>query len=313
MPSTMHVVAAESIAGTGLDLLREHAEVDFAPGASRPELLERLGAADALIVRSGTRVDAEMIAAAPRLKVVGRAGAGLDNIDLDAAAAAGVAVVNAPQAGAVSAAEHTLALLLSQARRIPEADRALRSGSWDRDGFGGVELHGKTLGIVGLGRIGTLVARRAAAFGMRLLAYDPYAGADHARGLGVEPRASLTGLLAEADFLTVHVPLTRETAGLIGREALAAAKPGIRIVNTSRGGVVDEQDLAEAIAAGTVAGAALDVFADEPVIDSPLFALPEVVVTPHLAASTGEAQGKAGIAVAEAVLEALQGARARRR
>ncbi|MCJ7726911.1 MAG: NAD(P)-binding domain-containing protein, partial [Acidimicrobiia bacterium] len=304
----MHIVVAETIAEAGLAHLGEHGTVDLAIGLSVEDLMARLADADALIVRSATKVDAAMMAAAPHLRVVGRAGIGVDNIDLDAATAAGVVVVNAPQANAISAAEHTMALLLSQARRIPEADRALRGGSWERERFRGVELYGKTLGIVGLGRIGTLVAQRAAAFGMTVLAYDPYVGADRTRRLGVEPRERLLDLMAEADFVTVHLPRTRETEGLIGAEALAAAKPGIRIVNTSRGGVVDEAALAAAITAGTVAGAALDVFSTEPMTESPLFEMSEVVVTPHLGASTVEAQDKAGVSVAEAVVAALKGA-----
>jgi len=304
----MRIVVAETIAEAGLAYLGEHGTVHLAVGSSRDELLTLLGSADALIVRSATRVDAEVFEAAPMLRVVGRAGIGVDNIDLDAATAAGVVVVNAPQANAVSAAEHTMALMLSQARRIPEADRALRGGTWDRERYRGVELYGKTLGVVGLGRIGSLVAQRGAAFGMKVLAYDPYVGADRARRIGVEQREHLNDLLADADFVTVHLPRTRETEGLIGADAFAAAKPGIRIVNTARGGVVDEAALAEAIESGKVAGAALDVFAVEPMTESPLFNLPGVVVTPHLGASTIEAQGKAGLSVAEAVVEALNGA-----
>ncbi|MCJ7725717.1 MAG: phosphoglycerate dehydrogenase [Acidimicrobiia bacterium] len=304
----MHIVVAETIADAGLDYLGEHATVEVAVGLSPDELLPRLAVADALVVRSATRVGAGLLAAAPNLKVIGRAGIGMDNIDLTATAAAGVMVVNAPEAAAISAAEHTLALRLSQARRIPEADRALRAGSWERERFRGVELYGKTLGVVGLGRIGTLVAQRGAAFGMRVISYDPYVGADRARRIGVVPMERLADLMAEADFVTVHLPLTRETEGLIGVEALAQAKPGVRIVNTARGGVVDEEALAAAIRAGRVAGAALDVFATEPMTESPLFELAEVVVTPHLGASTVEAQDKAGMAVAEAVIEALRGA-----
>jgi len=213
-----------------------------------------------------------------------------------------------PDANAVSAAEHTMALLLSQARRIPEADRALREGRWDREGLSGVEVFGKTLGVVGLGRIGTMVAERAAAFGMRLLAFDPHVDADHARSTGVELRPSLDDLLARSDFLTVHVPGGAATVGMIGSAALRAAKPGIRIVNTSRGAVVDEAALVEAILEGRVAGAALDVFAVEPVVESVLFSLPQVVVTPHIGGSTAESRERVGLAVAEAVLGVLRGA-----
>lgn len=301
------VVVAEMIAEAGLALLRAHADVDVAAGADRSVLLQRLPGADALIVRSATQVDAEMIEAAPNLRVIGRAGIGVDNIDLGAATRAGVLVVNAPAANVVSAAEHTMALLLSQARRIPEADRTLRGGTWDRSRFSGVELYGKTLGLIGLGRVGTLVARRASAFGMRLLVYDPYVGPDAVRRLGAESVAELRELLSEADFVTVHVPRTRQTEALLDAETLKWVKPGMRLVNTSRGGIVDEQALAEGIRSGRIAGAALDVFAEEPLTESPLFALPEVVITPHLGATTVEAQDKAGIDVAAAVVSALAG------
>lgn len=241
------------------------------------------------------------------MRVVGRAGIGVDNIDLEAATRAGVLVVNAPAANVISAAEHTMALLLSQARRIPEADRSLRRGSWDRSGLAGVELHGKVLGLIGLGRVGTLVAQRAAAFGMRLLVYDPYVGEETARRLGAQVIDDLKGLLAESDFVTIHVPRTRQTEHLLDANMLGAAKPGLRLVNTSRGGIVDEAALVEAIRSGRVAGAALDVFAEEPLTDSPLFGLAEVVITPHLGAATVEAQDKAGTDIASAVVRALAG------
>lgn len=301
------VVVAEKIAEAGVSRLEEHCEVLDGVDASRDELLTMVTDANGLVVRSATKVDAELIAAAPALEVVGRAGIGVDNIDLDAATAAGVLVVNAPTANAVSAAEHTMALLLSQARRVPEADASLRAGAWERKRLQGIELHGKTLGVIGLGRIGTLVAQRASAFGMRILAFDPYVSEDRARRLGVEHRTDLGDVLTEADVVTIHLPLTRDTEGLIDAAALAKAKPGIRIINTSRGGIVDEDALAEAIAAGTVAGAGLDVFAHEPLLESPLFELPQVVLTPHLGASTVEAQDKAGTDVAAAVADALRG------
>jgi len=301
------VVVAEEIAGAGLDRLREHCDVELAVGADRSGLEAMLRDAAGLIVRSATRVDADLLAAAPGLRVIGRAGIGVDNIDLAAATEAGVLVVNAPTSNAVSAAEHTMALLLGQARRIPEADRTLRSGVWQRSGLRGVELHGKTLGIVGLGRTGTMVAQRALAFGMEILVYDPYVGAERARRIGAEPCETLGALLASSDFVTVHLPFTTETEGLIGSAELASAKLGLRLVNTSRGGVVDEEALADAIRSGRIAGAALDVFASEPVTESPLFDLPNVVVTPHLGASTIEAQDKAGTDVAAAVVAALRG------
>ncbi len=301
------VVIAEQIAPAGIERLAETCDVVDAVGVSRDKLVRHLERAEALIVRSATDVNAEMIAGAPHLKVIGRAGIGVDNIDLEAATAAGVMVVNAPTANIVSAAEHTLALLLAQARNVAAADATLRTGVWDRKSFKGVELHGKTLGVLGLGRIGTLVAERARAFGMSVMAYDPYVNAEIARRMSVELVTNLDDLLSVADFLTIHLPKTRETAGLIGREALARVKPGIRIVNASRGGIVDEHALAEAVRAGVVAGAGLDVYESEPLTDSPLFDLPEVVLTPHLGASTAEAQDKAGTHVADSVIAALHG------
>ncbi len=301
------VVVAEAIAEAGLAALAEHCEVDLAVGAGRTELAERLADAAGLIVRSATKVDGDLLAGAPDLKVVGRAGIGIDNIDVAAATEAGVLVVNAPDANTISAAEHTLALLLAQARRVAEADRSVRAGEWERARFQGVELHDKTLGVIGLGRIGTLVAERAQAFGMRVVAYDPYVAEDRVRRLNAEPVPDLAVLLAQADFVSIHLPLTRDTQGLLGPEAFAAMKDGIRIVNTSRGGIVDERALADAVRSGKVAGAALDVFAEEPLPDSPLRDLPQVVLTPHLGASTREAQDKAGVAVARAVAAALRG------
>ncbi len=301
------VVIAEQISSAGLALLADHCTVVDVIGRPRADVLDAVESAQALIVRSATDVDADMIAAGPHLKVVGRAGIGVDNIDLAAATEAGVMVVNAPTANIVSAAEHTLALLLSQARNVPAADSKMRAGVWDRKSFKGVELHGKTLGVLGLGRIGTLVAERAQAFGMTVIAYDPYVNPDIARRSGVEMLDDLSEILSQADFLTIHLPKTRETEGLIGKEALASVKPGIRIFNASRGGIVDEHALAESVRSGMVAGAGLDVYESEPLTDSPLFELPEVVLTPHLGASTAEAQDKAGRDVAASVLAALRG------
>jgi len=298
------VVVAEAIADVAIETLDTWCDVDVAVGADRDELIAALGDAVALLVRSATQVDAEMIAAAPMLEVIGRAGVGLDNIDIDAAEARGIVVVNAPDASTISAAEHTMALLLAQARRIPEADASLRAGRWDRKELAGVELYGKTLGILGLGRIGAQVAQRAAAFGMRIIAFDPFVGDDQAEALGAE-LAGLDDVLAEADFLTIHAPRSPDTEGLIDAEALAKMKPSARIVNVARGGIIDEDDLAAAIANGTIAGAALDVFETEPVTESPLFELSQVVVTPHLGASTHEAQHRAGASVVEAVIAAL--------
>ena len=301
------VLVTEEIAEPGLDLLRSAGhEVDVSVGLSPEELLEAVPGAAALIIRSATKVTAEVLAAGRDLVVVGRAGIGLDNVDVDAATKQGVLVVNAPQSNVLSAAEHTMALLLAQARNIPQAHSALAAGRWERSRWEGVELHGKILGVIGLGRVGALVAQRAAAFGMRLVAYDPYVSAERARHMGVE-LMPLTDVVAIADFLTIHLPKTPETAGLIGEEVLAGAKKGVRIVNTARGGIIDEKALASAVADGTVAGAALDVFEHEPVTSSPLFELDSVVVTPHLGASTREAQDKAGVTIAEQVQLALAG------
>ena len=306
-PMRPRVVVAEPIAPAGIEALAVHCEVVDCVGSDRDALTEWLADAQALIVRSATQVDSDMIGSAPHLKVIGRAGIGVDNIDVEAATAAGVVVVNAPQANIISAAEHTVALLLAQARNLPRADAVLRSGVWDRKSFQGVELHGRTLGVVGLGRIGSLVARRAQAFGMRVIAHDPYVGVDRARRLEVEMTDSLDQLYAEADFITLHLPLTAETLGMINAATIAKMRPGVRIVNASRGGIINEAELADAVRSGRVAGAALDVFATEPTTESPLFELPQVVVTPHLGASTREAQDKAGVDVAEAVAAALRG------
>lgn len=300
------VVIAETIADAAIAELAAAVDVDVAVGVDRDELMDRMAGASGLIVRSATQVDAELIAAASELSVVGRAGIGVDNIDLEAATAAGVMVVNAPDANTISAAEHTMALLLAQARRVAEADASLRGGAWERKRFQGVELHGKVLGVLGLGRIGSLVAQRASAFGMRLMAFDPYVSEARAAQMGVR-LGSLDEVLALADFITIHLPRTPHTEGLIDGPTLAKAKQGLRIVNVARGGIVDEAALAAAITSGQIAGAAVDVFATEPTTESPLFALPQVVVTPHLGASTQEAQDKAGLSVAEAVVAALAG------
>ncbi len=300
------VVIAEPVSPAAFAALEAVATPVDASGDDRPTLLAKLAGAHGLVVRSATKVDAELLAAAPVLRVVGRAGVGVDNVDVDAATYAGVMVVNTPDANTISAAEHTMALLLAQARRIPAADASLRSGVWDRASFQGVELYGKTLGILGLGRIGTLVAQRAASFGMRVLAFDPFVGDDRAGRIGVR-MCPLAQVLAEADFISVHLPRTRETEGMVDAAALALTKPGVRVVNVARGGIVDEQALADAIVSGHVGGAAVDVFAVEPTTESPLFGLEQVVVTPHLGASTVEAQDKAGLAVASAVAAALAG------
>ena len=301
------ILVTEEIADRGLDLLRAAGhDVDVRLGLSPDELRAAIAGAEALIIRSATQVDAAVLAAAPSLIVVGRAGIGLDNVDVEAATQRGVMVVNAPQSNIVSAAEHTMALLLAQARNIPQAHEALKAGRWERSRWEGVELADKTLGIVGLGRIGRLVAQRALAFGMRLVAYDPFVSADRARQMSVE-LLPLERLVEESDFVTIHLPKTKDTIGLFGKELLGRAKPGLRLVNVARGGIVDEEALTWAVQEGLVAGAALDVFATEPTTSSSLFELDEVVVTPHLGASTREAQDKAGDTIAEMVQLALAG------
>ncbi len=303
---TPAVLIAEELAPAALEVLGHDFDVRQVDGTDRAALLDAVADAEALIVRSATRVDAEVVAAAPRLRVVARAGVGLDNIDVHAATARGVLVVNAPTANVVSAAEQAVALLLSVARHTAAANAALKAGRWQRSRFTGVEVQGKTVGVVGLGRIGVLVAQRMAAFGTRLVAYDPYIQPARAAELGVR-LVGLDELLRESDFISVHLPRTPETVGLIGEKELATVKPGVRIVNAARGGLIDERALADALAEGRVAGAGLDVFATEPTTGSPLFAFDNVVVTPHLGASTVEAQDKAGLAVARSVKLALQG------
>jgi D-3-phosphoglycerate dehydrogenase len=301
------ILVTEKIADGGLQQLRDAGHVvDVKLGLTPDELLATVPGAAALIIRSATQVTGEVLEAGSDLVVVGRAGIGLDNVDVDVATDRGVMVVNAPQSNIVSTAEHTMAMLLGLARSIPQAHAALNAGRWERSKWEGVELVDKVLGIVGLGRVGTLVAQRASAFGMRLVAHDPYVSAERARQLNIE-LVDLDRLVERADFLTLHVVKTPETVGLIDKELLARAKPGIRIVNVARGGIVDEVALAEAIDAGHVGGAALDVWTVEPTTESPLFGRPQVVVTPHLGASTREAQDKAGDTIAEQVALALAG------
>ena len=300
------VLLAEELAPGALAALGPDVEIRSVDGADRAALLPALAEADAVIVRSATRIDREALAAAPRLRVVARAGIGLDNVDVPAATERGVLVVNAPTSNIASAAEHAVALLLAAARQIPAADASLRAGAWQRSRFTGVEVAGKTVGVVGLGRIGVLVAQRLAAFDTTLLAYDPYIQPGRAAQLGVR-LVSLDELLRESDFITIHLPRTPETVGLIGAAELAATKPGVILVNAARGGLVDEEALADALRSGQVRAAGLDVYATEPTTDSPLFRLPNTVVTPHLGASTAEAQDKAGTAVAHSVRLALRG------
>jgi D-3-phosphoglycerate dehydrogenase len=300
------VLIAEELAPAALEVLADDFDVRHVDGTDRAALLSALADAHAIIVRSATQVDAEVVGAAPRLKVVARAGVGLDNVDTAAATARGVMVVNAPTSNIVSAAEQAVALLLAVARHTASASSALKAGEWKRSKYTGIEIAGKTVGVVGLGRIGVLFAQRMAAFGTRLIAYDPYIQPARAAALGVR-LVGLDELLAESDFISIHLPKTPETVGLIGAKELHQVKPTVRIINAARGGLIDEAALAEALAEGRVAGAGIDVYSKEPCTASPLFAFDNVVVTPHLGASTAEAQDKAGLAVARSVKLALQG------
>lgn len=300
------VLIADKLAPSTVEALGDGVEVRWVDGPDRPALLAAVPEADALLVRSATTVDAEVLAAGTKLKIVARAGVGLDNVDVKAATARGVLVVNAPTSNIHSAAEHAVTLLLATARQIPAADASLKAHTWKRASFNGTEIFGKTVGVVGLGRIGQLFAQRLAAFGTHIVAYDPYVSAARAAQLGIE-LLTLDELLGRADFISVHLPKTPETAGLIGKEALAKTKPGVIIVNAARGGLIDEAALADAIRSGHVRGAGLDVFSTEPCTDSPLFELAQVVVTPHLGASTSEAQDRAGTDVAASVQLALAG------
>ncbi len=301
--SRPRVLVREQIAEAGIELLRRRFDVDV---DSESELFALIPAYDALVVRSATRVTSELIEQATQLKVIGRAGVGVDNVDVAAATKRGILVVNAPQSNVVSAAEHTIGLLLSLARSIPQAHGTLKERRWERSRFGGTELADKTLGLVGFGRIGQQVARRAQGLQMHVAAFDPYVSGERMSELGVTGVASLEDLLALCDFVSLHSTLTPETRGLIGREALAHAKDGIRILNVARGELIDEAALIEALRSGKVAGAAIDVFAEEPYA-GPLLELENVIVTPHLGASTQEAQDRAGVIVAEQVVAALEG------
>lgn len=297
------VLVRERIADSGLELLRRRFEV---VEDSESDLASIIGDFDAIIVRSATTLDAALIERGGRLKVIGRAGVGVDNVDVDAATRRGIVVANAAESTVDSAAEHAIALLLALARNVPQAHAALTAGVWDRQRFTGIELAGKTLGVLGLGRIGRQVAHRALGLGMRVVAYDPFVSSDRFRELGVEAASSLEEVYAEADVVTLHLPLTDETQGLLDAAAFERMKDGVRIVNAARGDLIDEEALVAAIRSGKVAGAALDVFRTEP-YSGPLLELSQVVVTPHLAGSTAEAQDRAGIVIAEQVAAALDG------
>jgi len=297
------VLIRESIADAGVKLLRDRFDVDVEPNG---DLGEKIGGYDAIVIRSGTKLTAELIDRAQRLKVIGRAGVGVDNVDVEAATRRGIVVANAPESTVISAAEHTLGLLVSLARNIPQEQAALKQGRWERSRWAGVELDGKTLGVLGFGRIGQQVARRAGGLGMRVTAYDPFVAKERFRELGVERADSMADVFADAEFLTLHLPLGADTRGAIDAAAFAQMQDGVRLVNAARGELVDEAALAEALRSGKVAAAALDVFGEEP-YSGPLLELENVIVTPHLAASTEEAQDRAGVIVAEQVVAALEG------
>jgi len=303
----VRILVADKLADAGVAALAAEHDVDVRTGLSKDELVAIAGDYEGIVVRSQTTIDADIIAAASRLQVVARAGVGLDNVDVEAATKSGVIVCNAPQSNIISAAEHTVALLLSLARNIPQAHAALTEGRWERSRWTGTELHDKTLGVLGLGRIGTLVAQRCHAFGMRLVAYDPFVAPERAARLGVELVADVDEVLEGADIVTIHLPKNPDTVGLIDAARLARMKPTARVINVARGGIVVEEDLAEAVRSGVIAGAAVDVFTTEPATESPLFGIENLIVTPHLGASTEEAQDKAGTQVAEYVNLALRG------
>jgi D-3-phosphoglycerate dehydrogenase len=301
------VLVAEKIGDSGISLLREHFDVDLGVDWSRSELEQRIADYEGILIRSATKLDGELIAHARRLRAIGRAGVGVDNVDVAAATKRGIIVANAPQSNVITAAEHTMALLLALARRIPQAHASLVGGAWERSKFSGVELYEKTLGILGFGRIGQLVAQRARGFGMRVIAFDPYVSAERYRELGVEKASSSDEVYAAADFLTLHLPKTPETEGWLDAEALAKCKDGVSVLNVARGPLVVDADLKAALDSGKVGGAALDVFREEPITSHPLFGYPNVVVTPHLGASTAEATDRAGFQAAEQVVAALTG------
>jgi D-3-phosphoglycerate dehydrogenase / 2-oxoglutarate reductase len=304
-PERPKVLVKEKIGDSGIELLREYFDVDLGFDWDDAELAEHIGVYDGILIRSATKMTAELIAKGERLRVIGRAGVGVDNVDVEAATKRGIVVANAPESNVVTAAEHTMALLLALARNIPQAYVSLTGGKWERSKFSGVELYEKTLGILGFGRIGQLVAQRARGFGMRVLAFDPFVSAERYRELGVEKADGPDDIYAQADFITIHLPKTPETEGFLNAESFAKMRDGVRVLNVARGGLIDEGALKEALESGKVGGAALDVFKEEPMTENELFAHPKVVVTPHLGASTAEATDRAGYQSAEQVVAAL--------
>jgi len=306
----MKVLVAEPISNEGIDILRSYAQVDIKLGLKSEEIISTIGDYEALVVRSQTQVSAKVIEAGKKLQVIARAGVGVDNIDVEEATRRGIVVVNAPTGNTISAAEHTIALMLALARHIPQANAMLKSGVWQRSDFMGIEVRNKTLGIIGLGNVGSEVARRARGLEMKLIAYDPFISADYAHNLQVE-LVSLEQLIRESDFITLHLPLTASTKALIGAKELALVKPTVRIINTARGGLVDEEALAKAVKEKRVAGAAIDVFSSEPTTKSVLFENDDIIVTPHLGASTTEAQAMAAKDIAKQIIDVFKGQPAR--
>jgi D-3-phosphoglycerate dehydrogenase / 2-oxoglutarate reductase len=307
MSERLKVLVKEKIGDSGVELLREHFDVDLGLDWSEEQLAQRIGAYHGILIRSATKLTAELIERATNMRAIGRAGVGVDNVDVAAATKRGIVVANAPQSNVVTAAEHTMALLLALARNIPQAYVSLTAGKWERSKFSGVELYEKTLGIVGFGRIGQLVAARARGFQMRVLAFDPFVSAERYRELGVEKAQNSEEIYAQADFLTIHLPKTPETQNWLNAQAFAQMRDGVRILNVARGGLIDEDALKDALDSGKVGGAALDVFPAEPTTEHPLFGYPNVIVTPHLGASTAEATDRAGYQSAEQVVAALTG------
>jgi D-3-phosphoglycerate dehydrogenase len=307
MSERLKVLVAENIGQSGVGLLEEHFDVDDGTAWDAEQLEQHIGAYHGIVIRSATKMTAELIAKATNLRAIGRAGVGVDNVDVPAATKRGIIVANAPQSNVVTAAEHTMGLLLALARNIPRANQSLTEGRWERSKLSGVELYEKTLGVVGFGRIGQLVAQRAKGFQMRVIAYDPFVSADLCRELGVERAESVDDLYAQADFVTIHLPKTPDTANFLNSEAFAKMRDGVRVLNVARGGLIDTAALKDALDSGKVAGAALDVFEQEPMTEHPLFGYANVVVTPHLGASTSEATDRAGYQSAEQVVAALTG------
>jgi D-3-phosphoglycerate dehydrogenase len=303
----MKVLVAEQIAASGIELLRQKFDVEVKTDLTPEELVQEIPAYDALIVRSATRATREVIEAGKNLKIIGRAGVGVDNVDVEAATERGIIVCNAPTSNIVSAAEQTMALMLAVARKTPQANASMHAGKWERSKFTGAELYEKTLAVVGLGRIGSLVAERARGFGMKLIGYDPYTSEERAAKMGVTLYETVDEMLPLADFITVHLPKTKDTIGMFGPEQFAKMKDGVRVVNTARGGIYQIPALADALRSGKVAGAGIDVFEVEPSTDSPLIEFDNVVLTPHLGASTAEAQDRAGEQIAEFIVLGLEG------